>query len=131
MAFPWGTPTQFEQKILSGTKIHTIREDRGYRWRPGMKIHLSTGIRTKHYRCFHETECVSIQPITIKHGPGDQVSVFISGLKFYHQMGALILNFDGMEQLAKNDGFEGVNDFFRWFDKDFQGRIIHWTDLKY
>lgn len=28
-------------------------------------------------------------------------------------------------------GFDSVKDFFRYFNKDFKGKIIHWTDLKY
>jgi hypothetical protein len=33
--------------------------------------------------------------------------------------------------LSVNDGFDSVDDFFEWFNEDFAGKIIHWTDLKY
>ena len=36
-----------------------------------------------------------------------------------------------LRELAKNDGFESVEDFFAYFNKDFKGKIIHWTDLQY
>lgn len=36
-----------------------------------------------------------------------------------------------IEELAMNDGFESVDQFFAWFNKDWKGKIIHWTDLKY
>jgi hypothetical protein len=36
-----------------------------------------------------------------------------------------------VEKLSFNDGFSSVQDFFRWFDSDFEGQIIHWADLKY
>ncbi len=38
---------------------------------------------------------------------------------------------DEMNQLALNDGFDNVQDFFVYFNEDFTGKIIHWTDLKY
>jgi hypothetical protein len=41
----------------------------------------------------------------------------------------------GLEQdlnkLSKNEGFNLVDDFFRFFNKDFEGKIIHWTNYKY
>lgn len=42
---------QFIPKILDGTKIHTIREDKKNRWEAGKKIHFATGVRTKNYKC--------------------------------------------------------------------------------
>lgn len=37
----------------------------------------------------------------------------------------------GIEELAKNDGFDSVEDFFRYFNSNFDGKIIHWTDYIY
>ena len=34
-------------------------------------------------------------------------------------------------RLAKNDGFNSLDEFFAWFNKDFTGTIIHWSNLKY
>jgi hypothetical protein len=34
-------------------------------------------------------------------------------------------------ELAKNDGFDSIEDFFNYFNQDFTGKIIHWTNLKY
>jgi hypothetical protein len=34
-------------------------------------------------------------------------------------------------ELAQNNGFDTVKDFFEYFNKDFKGKIIHWTDFKY
>jgi len=36
-----------------------------------------------------------------------------------------------IERLAENDGFNTASDFLEWFDHDFTGKIIHWTDYKY
>lgn len=133
--FPWGKPTDFEQKILSRTKIHTIREDPHGRWNAGRHIHFATGVRTKHYNCFMESECVSVQAIQIHHYRDENVKsavdVIVDGDLIYSLYGTAVINDERMEQLAKNDGFDSVADFFKFFNKDFQGRIIHWTDFKY
>lgn len=60
-----GFKEQFVYKILNGTKIHTIREDKHDRWRPGMTMHMATGVRTKNYKQFHEDNCTSVQEISI------------------------------------------------------------------
>ena len=39
--------------------------------------------------------------------------------------------FSVIEKLAKNDGFDSIQYFFEWFNKDFEGEIRHYTDLKY
>lgn len=131
--FPWGALTNFEQKILSGEKNHSIREDPKRRWKVGIKIHMATGIRTKNYRCFCDKfVCKSIQEIRIFYGPfTDEVTVLIDGKEFYHRVGIYVVKSKDMIKLAKNDGFDCVGDFFKWFNKDFSGVIIHWTDLKY
>jgi len=36
-----------------------------------------------------------------------------------------------MEQLAINDGFDCIDDFFAWFNTDFTGKIIWFVDKKY
>jgi len=41
------------------------------------------------------------------------------------------LNYIEIEQLAINDGFDSLKDFMHWFNVDFEGKIIHWTKLKY
>ena len=36
-----------------------------------------------------------------------------------------------MLNLVQNDGFASISDFLKFFNKDYTGKIIHWTDLKY
>lgn len=36
-----------------------------------------------------------------------------------------------LDELALKDGFDTVEDFLAYFDIDFKGKIIHWTELKY
>ena len=115
--------TFFEQKILDGTKIHSIRA--GSRWKAGTKIHFATGVRSKKYDCFKEGECVSVQTIIIHppHSGSDTGLVMIDGNGLNEYTKAL---------LATNDGFDNVEDFFKWFGKKiFRGQIIHWTKYKY
>ncbi len=60
-----GFKPQFVDPILNGTKIHTIRLDPYERWKPGMKMHMATGVRTKHYKQFAEKICVGVSFIHI------------------------------------------------------------------
>ena len=57
--FPWGEPTNFKAKILSGKKKHTIRRDKNNRWITGRKIQHAHGVRTKNYDHFADGECKS------------------------------------------------------------------------
>lgn len=122
----------FVEKIGAKTKVHSIREDKHNRWHAGMRIHMATGVRTKGYCCFNDKdECKSTQRIEIKY--------------INKSMGVPVIIIDGREHwfvederdrrvilaLANNDGFDTIRDFCKWFDRDFVGKIIHWTDLRY
>lgn len=124
--FPWGSPTNFKEKILANIKIHSIREDKKNRWTVGRLIHMAYGVRTKLYNCFRDTEyCRSTQEIEIQHKDfidAHAVSVLVDNV---------LLSREEFETLAKNDGFDSVEDFLKWFSSDFSGKIIHWTDLRY
>lgn len=133
---PSGKPTNFENKIKLGIKIHSMREDTHNRWKPGMKIQMAHGVRTKNYRCFDDTKiCTGIQSIKIKYllitGYQGVVEVRIGGKLFYSQFGEDSYGSCNLELLAKNDGFDSTSDFFEWFNHDFEGRILHWTDFRY
>ncbi len=118
-----GFKPQFKQPILDGTKIHTIRQDPRRRWQQGKKIHMATGVRTKNYECFREDTCRFNQAIWIR--PTDRtVLVGLCG-------GMHLLSEKGVDALAKNDGFNSTEDFWKWFNKDFNGVIVHWTDFIY
>lgn len=111
-----GFKKQFPEKIISGQKIHTIRV--GNRWKPGMKIHFATGVRTKNYQQFNSGTCVSVQSIRIYFPSGN---VLIDWELFHNK-----------ELLAKNDGFDSFQEMQDWFGKDgVEGQIIHWTDFRY
>lgn len=118
-----GFKNQFPPLILKGTKIHTIREDKPNRWKEGNKIHFATGVRTKNYNQFGEAVCTGTQKIVIKYRKTmDMPDIYIDGIDVWKT---------GITTLARNDGFENFMDFIKWFNKDFEGKIIHWTDLRY
>lgn len=119
-----GFKPQFVDKILNGTKIHTIREDQYGRWHPGMTMHMATGVRTKNYKQFHEAKCISVQEISI-FSKYKEVWLFDEWEKVYRLTNIQV------ETLAKNDGFDTVEDFWNWFNGAFYGKIIHWTDFQY
>jgi hypothetical protein len=117
-------PTKFQEKIVEGKKIHTIRE--GDRWRAGMKIHFATGVRTKRYTQFNSGIVTSVQNIHI--APPFEKDGYTTGLILIDGNG---LNEYTKSLLATNDGFDSINDFWLWFKEGIHGQIIHWTGYKY
>jgi hypothetical protein len=128
--FPWGLPTCFKGKIIDGIKKHTIRADIHDRWKPGMLIQHAYGVRTKMYEQFKEGQCISIQTIEILHKSGE-VFIKIDDKHYFDTMSFNYNTMNAINELASNDGFDSIEDFLKWFNIDFKGKIIHWTDLRY
>lgn len=102
-------------------KLHTIREDKADRWKPGIDIHMVIHNRTPNrYQFVPVMECTAVQVIEMVPTPWD-LCVYI---------GDRLLNPAEMEKLARNDGFDSLDDFNEYFREDFTGKIIHWTDLR-
>jgi len=110
-------------KIVSvKPKRHTIRRDSKKRWKLGNLIHFYIDTRSPLQYLFAPViDCISTQTIFIT--PNSEI---------------FRVNIDGrwitdaeLKILSVNDGFDSVDDFFEWFNEDFTGKIIHWTDLKY
>ncbi len=125
-----GYKQQFHAKILDGTKRHTIRSDAHNRWRAGMAMHQSAGVRTKQYKLLKLDTCTGTQKIEIIHRSGE-VFIKIDGKHYYNSLDTQYNNIMRIVDLAKNDGFDSVNDFLNWFNENYTGKIIHWTDLRY
>lgn len=116
-------------------KIHTIRKDNSERWKEGMNIDFFINSRRSNMFRFAPTICVwSTQTIFIEYVPtGKKMElrpiVWIDNIFFYHE--SISIDKKKMLKLAENDGFETIEDFFNYFNEDFEGKIIHWTDFKY
>lgn len=125
-----GFKQQFEQPIEDGFKIHTLREDKKGRYTGGATLHLATGVRTKAYRCIKKVLCTGTQKVAILYGNGGYYDVFV-----YQDVRVVVdereLSYLEIITLAKNDGFDGADSFFKWFNKDFKGKIVHWTKFRY
>lgn len=110
-------------------KIHTIRVDEHDRWKEGMLIHFVINNRTPNrYQFAPVLKCVSTQKIKIhywynaKNEAFDIPSVYLDG----EEINETLIN-----EIAINDGFDSTYGFFRYFNTDFSGKIIHWTNKKY
>lgn len=120
-------------------KLHTIRQDPGNRWKEGMKIHFVINNRTKNRFQFAPViKCISVQEIEFYWWKPENSKRYPSpfddkqnGRYCNVYIGNRVLMNDEVKSLAINDGFDSVEDFFAYFNKDFKGKIIHWTDLKY
>lgn len=124
-----GFKKQFKTSIVKGDKIHTIREDKNDRWRAGNLIHFATGVRTKEYNNFLKRTCKSVQDIEIIHNENKEHEMYDKGV--WVLIDNIVLSDFGVERLALNDGFSSVYEFLQWFNKDFKGKIIHWTNFRY
>jgi len=118
----------FLPRIENGTKIHTMREDKNDRWKAGNIIHFATGVRTKLYNCFKIGRCIRTQKIEIKWFPS---AILLYAKEAQITIDDRIISNQETWELAINYGFDRTSDFFELFNKDWKGKIIHWTDFKY
>lgn len=134
-----GQPTEFIAKILDGRKVHTIRENIG-RFQKSMygpngedrpiKLQIYTGARSKAAKCHTEKDFQGYNEVLFYRGPGGKLERVFINLYELHP--------DEVKALAKNDGFENVEDFAEWMflghppGIDFIRRyIILWEDIRY
>lgn len=132
-----GEPTNFEAKIMDGTKWHSIRA--GNRWSEGRTIQFATGVRTKAYRQFAEDACLRVQAVKItpsmpNPGKPDSYLPRVAVKRGEQGVFMLLAPFEVMA-LAINDGFESAYDLNRWaFDAcrakkvpTLKGQIVMWN----
>lgn len=133
-------------RSLPEQKKHSIREDGKNRWKVGQKIHFFINNRTPQmFRFAPVVEVKAIQRIKFKYFEDGTVCVSVEDLHhepntvyqlcFYDKTPeGYVKRWNGtnlIEQIAINDGFNNVDDFLSWFCTDFEGKIIHWTNLTY
>lgn len=106
-------------------KIHTMREDKIGKWNEGDQIDMMMNDGLKEFfRLLPPVLCKGIQRVKIEYfmGCGNYPNLYVDG----H-----LLSNEQYEQFTKNDGFDSVEDFCLYFDKDWKGKLIHWTNFKY
>lgn len=125
--FPNGEPTNFKEKILSGEKIHSIRQ--GDRWQAGYFLHMAYGVRTNTYQQFNQ----GVKALEKVISTQDVFMTLLNG-KLEITVDDCYLTQLGIESLIKNDGVTRKQ-FIDWFfpkkAEVYSGQIIHWTGLKY
>jgi len=122
-----GFKKQFVPLIVSGTKIHTLREDKNVRFKSGVTLHMATGVRTKDYKQFAQKTVHGVQ--------GADILPATKRIKVYGVFNSVgenfILSEKQVEQFVKNDGFASQEEFWEWFNVPGYYHVIHWTDFRY
>jgi hypothetical protein len=117
--------TVFIDKVVDGSKCHTIRALRQRPFQAGDDLSFFTAMRKSCCRRLRpNSPCTAAVPILISSQPR-QVRLGI-GSRFYHDG---FLSGEQVEELARRDGFATVDDFFRFFARgrfDFSGQLIEW-----
>lgn len=110
---------RFAPLVKSRRKRQTIRAFGKRRYRPGDRLYLYTGLRTKRCSKLGEAICKSVTPVVISPN-----GVFVDGGLL---MGRRFVDF------AIADGFESTADFREFFQRHynyhrepFYGRLIQW-----
>ena len=136
-----GWSTEFVEKVLTGSKKHTIRKRGKRKFRIGMELQLATGVRTKSYKQFAKAYVSDIKRLTVSNWNafhpqimdeeipynGGYITVEINGWGNY-------LKKADIEALAKADGFDSLDQFVQWFDLNKGAHIvcdlIYWDKLE-
>lgn len=106
-------------------KIHTMREDKIGKWNEGDKIDMMMNDGLKEmFRFLPTVPCLGIETCKIEYfmGCGNYPNVYVGGR---------LLSNKEFEKFIVNDGFDNAEQFCQYFDKDWKGKIIHWTGYKY
>lgn len=128
-------------------KLHTIREDLKERWKVGTNIDFFINVRQKNmFRFAPVLPVVSTQKIEFIWKDNIECLSYLGKIfnkvctikiedRFYGDAyifdGKVISMSFNIARFANNDGFDTAEDFFAYFNNDFKGKIIHWTDCRY
>lgn len=122
---------RFKKPIKAGTKIHSLREDFGGRWRKGRDIQMVTDRRTPKQKQFHKAICTAVQLVEVEWRPELFLNLVV-------RIGGRTLSTAETTVFVKNDGFTDIQDFFGFFKGSFhkkngiiKKRLIHWTEYRY
>ncbi len=114
---------KFMRRIIDGTKIWTIRADRGNRWKPGRSIQLwMHSPRNVRKNPFQFGTATAARVVQIKISKENwHVLILLENAKAWQKM--------DFTRIATNDGFDDAQEFFDWFG-EFEGKLILWENLK-
>ncbi len=138
---------KFDRTVIHTPKLHTIREDKKNRWRVGTKIDFFINVRQPNmFRFAPVLPVVSTQKIefiwkentenhTCLGTKFDRICTIKIDDRFYGDAylfnGSVVSSSYTIPTFANNDGFDTPDELFAYFNKNFKGKIIHWTDLRY
>lgn len=121
---------QFVPKILDGTKIHTLREDKANRWQAGRKMHMYTGRYTAKDRQFiKEDTCKSTQYVNVQPDC-NWIEIGYMSDEWGFMIDRVLIGKE-LREFARNDGFDSLESFWQWFTATQTLKLIHWTDKRY
>jgi len=110
---------RFVEKVLNGSKLNTIRANKGSRWKVGSIIHFWQGSprnpSAEPYQ-FGLGKVTKILPIKIN--PKANI-VLLDGKQV-----------KDLESFARADGFESWAEMFKFFPVNFSGSIIYWDGIQ-
>ena len=116
---------RFAEPIEQRHKRQTIRADRKRHARPGERIQLYVGMRTKHCRkIIPDPVCVAIHAVKIVYSEKQIYAISVDGIE---------LGYTAMEEFARSDGFDNLHSMCEFWNKEhggyqFEGVIIKWND---
>lgn len=114
--------TVFQHKIVAGEKRQTVR--RAARCKPGDRLQLYTGMRTKGCRKLGEAVCTRVERVIIPAPP----------LRHLMLGEGRVLRGKAAVAFARADGFESLEAFFAFFamhySLPFDGVVISWGNLQ-
>lgn len=128
--------------IESTQKLHTIRVDAHDRWKAGRLIHFVINNRSPNYFNFAPViKATAVEKIQFEWRETPQVcrelKIFIQDklvtnlIKFPNGDLKIKKGRKFLELIAVNDGFDNEKQFLDYFNENFTGKIIHWTDVRY
>jgi hypothetical protein len=126
--FPSGQATNFERKILDGVKLFTLRKPSKREYKPGMKLQMAYGVRTKNYRQFAEATVERIERVSM---------LIMRGIPIFSVLvdGSPVMD---MDKFAKDDGFDSLAEFEAYWRGVFDAENVRhmelnqivWTDIR-
>jgi hypothetical protein len=110
-------------------KLHTIRRNLFNKWQETSEIEFCINRNSEdEFQFAPTTSIIALQFIRISYNEADCEKACSEPAIYIDEKP---IDLKTLSALAVNDGFENVVDFLTYFNTNFTGIIIHWTNLKY